>query len=223
MMHRSHQVTANAEEVADESMHGQESLCLPGRFEPAHLALALPCGLVGDFGAIVLVSVRAMGDGRHDRSVRSPVAAQLVGDQSHGLTLLALQQLAKKACGSPAVAMRLDEDIDDVAILIDGAPEIVPPSLDGDEDLVQVPDVAQPALSTREPASVCRTEREAPQPDRFVGHREAALGQEIFDIAKAHTEAVIQPDGVADDLGGKAVSAVARHVAFHRPSLPRSH
>ena len=25
MMHRSHQVTANAEEVADESMHGQES------------------------------------------------------------------------------------------------------------------------------------------------------------------------------------------------------
>ena len=67
-------------QVADESMHGQESLCLPGRFEPAHLSLALPCGLVGDFGAIVLVSVRAMGDGRHDRSVRSPVAAQLVGD-----------------------------------------------------------------------------------------------------------------------------------------------
>ena len=66
-MHRSHQVTTNAEEVADESMHGQESLCLPGRFEPAHLSLALPCGLVGDFGAIVLVSVRAMGDGRHDR------------------------------------------------------------------------------------------------------------------------------------------------------------
>ena len=74
MMHRSHQVTANAEEVADESMHGHESLCLPGRFEPAHVSLALPCGLVGDFGAIVLVSVRAMGDGRHDRSVRSPVA-----------------------------------------------------------------------------------------------------------------------------------------------------
>ena len=27
-------------------------------------------------------------------------------------------------------------------------------------------------------------------------------------------EAVIQPDGVADDLGGKAVSVVARRVAF---------
>ena len=152
--HRSHQVTANAEEVADESMHGQESLCLPGRFEPAHLSLALPCGLVGDFGAIVLVSVRAMGDGRHDRSVRSPVVAQLVGDQPPRRTLLALQQLAGKECSRPTVATRLDEDIDDVTILIDGTLEIAPLSLDGDEDLVQVPDVAQPALSTLEPASV---------------------------------------------------------------------
>ena len=155
MMFRSQQVTANVEKVADESVHGQESLRLPGRFEPSHLSLALPCGLVGDFGAIVLVSVRARGDGRHDRSVRSPVAAQLVGDHSHGLTLLVLQQLTKKACGCPAVATRLDEDIEDVAIVIDGTPEIVSPSLDGDEDLVEVPDVAQPALSTPEPASVC--------------------------------------------------------------------
>ena len=95
-----------------------------------------------------------MGDGRHDRSVRRPVAAQLVGDQPPRLTLRALQQLAEKACGRPAVATRLDEDINDVAILIDGTPERVSPSLDGDEDLVQVPDVAQPALSILEPASV---------------------------------------------------------------------
>ena len=153
-MHRSHQVTANAEEVADESMHGDESLCLPGRCDPAHVALALPCGLVGDVGAIVLVSVRAMGDGRHDRSGRSPVAAQRVGDHPPRRTLLALQQLAEQACSRPTVATRLDEDIDDVPILIDGTPAIAPLSLDGDEDLVQVPDVAPPALSTREPARV---------------------------------------------------------------------
>ena len=144
----------NAAKLLNLTVPGQESLCLPGRFEPAHLSLALPCGLVGDFGAIVLVSVRAMGDGRHDRSVRSPVVAQLVGDQPPRRTLLALQQLAEKACSRPTVATRLDEDIDDVTILIDGTPEIAPLSLDGDEDLVHVPDVAQPALSTLEPASV---------------------------------------------------------------------
>ena len=121
MMLRSKQVTANVEEVADKSVHGQESLCLTGRFEPSHVSLALPCGLLGDFGAIVFVSVRAIGNGRHDRSVHSPVAAQLVGDQPPRLTLLALQQLAEKTFGSQAVTTRLDEDIDDVAILIDSA------------------------------------------------------------------------------------------------------
>ena len=156
--------------------------------------------------------------------MRRPVAAQLVGDHPPRLTLLALQQLAEKACGRPAVAPRLDEDIDDVAILLDSTPERVPlcPWM-VTKTSSRCPDVAQPALSTLEPASVCRTEREAPQPDRFVGHRDATLGQEIFDIANAHTEAVIQPDGVADDLGRKSIPMVARRVAFHRPSLPRSH
>ena len=77
MMRRSQQVTANVEKVADESVNGQESLRLPWRCEPSHVSLALPCGLVRDFGAIVLVSVRAMGDGRHDRSVHSPVGCSV--------------------------------------------------------------------------------------------------------------------------------------------------
>ena len=139
-------MSPDSEEIQHESVDREKPLRVRGEFEPAHLSLALSRRLMRNLCAVVLVSVRAMGDGRHDCSVRSPVAAQLVGDQSHGLTLVALQQLAKKACGSPAVAPRLDEDIEDVAIVIDGTPEIVPPSLDGDEDLVQVPGVAQPAL-----------------------------------------------------------------------------
>ena len=75
MMHRSHQVTATAEAGADESMHGQESLCLPGSFDPAQVSRAVPCGLVGDVGTMVRVSVRALGDGRQDRSVCRRVAA----------------------------------------------------------------------------------------------------------------------------------------------------
>ena len=58
MLLRSHQVTANVEEVADESMHGQESLRLPGRCEPSHVPLALPCRLVGDFGPVSVETVR---------------------------------------------------------------------------------------------------------------------------------------------------------------------
>ena len=151
---RPKQMSPDSEEIQHESVNREKPLRVRSGFEPAHLSLALSRRLMRHLCAVVRVSVRAMGDGRHDRSVRSPVAAQLVGDQSHGLTLLALQQLVETTFGSPAVATRLDEDIDDVAILIDGAPEIVPLSLDGDEDFVQVPGVAQPALSTREPVSV---------------------------------------------------------------------
>ncbi len=148
-------MSPDSEEIQHESVDREKSLRVRSGFEPAHLSLALSRRLMRHLCAIVRVSVRAMGDGRHDRSVRSPVAAQLVGDQPPRLTLLALQQLAEKTFGSPAVTTRLDEDIEDVAIVIDGTPEIVPPSLDGDEDLVQVPSVAPPALSTLEPASVC--------------------------------------------------------------------
>ena len=137
------------EKVADESVHGQEALCLTGRFEPSHVSLALPCGLVGDFGAIVLVSVRAMGDRRHDRFGAPPCStAQLVAVTNRlGLTLLAASTACGKSVWPPDSRVATGpEDIDDVAILIDGTPEIVPPSLDGDEDLVQVPSVAQPVL-----------------------------------------------------------------------------
>ena len=147
-------MSPDSEEIQHESVYREKPLRVRSGFEPAHLSLALSRRLMRNLCAIVRVSVRAMGDGRHDHSVRSLIAAQLVGDQPPRLTLLALQELAEKTLGSPAVTTRLDEDIEDVAILIDGTPEIVPPSLDGDEDLVQVPDVAQPALSTLEPASV---------------------------------------------------------------------
>ena len=90
-------------------------------------------------------------------------------------------------------------------------------------DLVQVPCVALPALSTLEPASVFRTELDAPKPDRFVGHRDAALGQEIFYIAKAHTESMVQPYGVANDLGRESIirgSSACRFSSAKSATLP---
>ncbi len=154
-MHRSHQVTATAEAGADESMHGQESLCLPGRVALAQVSRAVPCGLVGDVGTMVLVSVRALGDGRQDRSVRSPVAAQRVGDHPPRRTRLPLPQRAEQACRRPTVATRLDEAIERTSPSWSTARQSAPrcpwrvtkPSSRG-------PNVVQPALSTREPARV---------------------------------------------------------------------
>ena len=188
--------------------------------EPSHLALALPCRLVGDFGAIVLVTFRAMDYRWHDAAKRRRIASQLVGDQPTRHAALTLQQLAEEPFGGLPITARLDENIDHVTILINGTPKILPPALDRDEDLVQVPRITEAALPTLQASSVLRTKLEAPKPDRFVRNRDAALRQQFLNVPKAHAESVVEPDGVADDLGWKSISVVARRVTFHRPSLP---
>jgi hypothetical protein len=36
--------------------------------------------------------------------------------------------------------------------------------------------------------------------DRLIRHKDSALGEQIFDISKAQTEAMVSPDCIADDL-----------------------
>jgi hypothetical protein len=50
--------------------------------------------------------------------------------------LLALQELAKEPPGCTPIATRLHENLDDIAVLIDSAPEIPPLTLDRHEELV---------------------------------------------------------------------------------------
>ncbi len=126
-------------------MNGQESLRMTWRFEPSHLTLALPRGLMRDLGPIVLVTFRAMDDGRHDAPMRRRIASQLVGDQRPRHATLLLQQLAEESFGGFPITARLDEDIDHITVLIHRTPEVLTFALDRDEDLVQVPRVSQTA------------------------------------------------------------------------------
>ena len=208
-----HKLAPDAEEVLDESMNGQESLRLTWRFEPSHLTLALPRGLMRDLGPIVLVTFRAMDDGRHDAPMRRRIASQLVGDQPPRHATLPLQQLAEESFGGFPITARLDEDIDHITVLIHRTPEVLTFALDRDEDLVQVPRVSQASLSALESTGVFRPEFDAPKSDRFIGNRDAALSQQILNISKAHAESVVEPDGVADDFGRKSISVVARRLA----------
>ena len=108
------------------------------------------------------------------------------------------------------ISTRLDQDVDHVTVLVDGTPEVLTLALDVDEELVQVPRVAQATFSPLQPASVLSAELPAPLPDCLVGHGDAALRQEVLDVSEAQAEAVVEPDGMGDDLGWKAVATVAR-------------
>ncbi len=61
-MHRAEQVSAHPKEVLHETMHRQEALRVFDRFEPSHLALAVPGRLMRDLGAVVLVLPGAVHD-----------------------------------------------------------------------------------------------------------------------------------------------------------------
>jgi len=105
-----------------------------------------------------------------------------------------------RALGCPTIPTRLDQNIEDIAVLVDSSPYVNLAALDLHEHLVQIPEIAQAAFSALQPAGVLTSELPTPQPNRLIADGDAALGQQILDTAEAQAEAVVQPDSVADDL-----------------------
>ena len=128
MVDGSHQMTAGAKEILHESVHREKSLRLCRGLEPPHLPLALSRRLMRDLDSIVLVL---------------RIAPQFVRDQAVGQPALSLQHLAEESYGRPAIAARLDEDVEEVAVLVHGSPEISALPLNRGEDLVQIPGVGR--------------------------------------------------------------------------------
>ena len=169
-------MAADSKEVLRQTVHGQEPLHVGGGLEAAHLALALPGRLVRDFSAMVRVLVCAIDHGRHHGAAGRRVAAQLVGDQSSRDTALSFQQLPEEAEGRQPIAARLHENVDRVAVFVDGPPQILLPPPDLDAQLVQMPGVALAAPAVSQPPCVVEPERSTPVPNRFIGHGDTPFG-----------------------------------------------
>ena len=220
MVSRPQEVSTDAEEILHDTVNRREPLELSGRLETPHLALPLTRRLVGDLGSIVRVLIGDVDHGRHYGAARGGVGAQLVGDQSSRETALGFQQRPKESDGCSPIPVRWHEDVQDVTVLVDRAPQILLATLERDEHLVEVPGVSHPTASAPQPPRVHRTEPLAPLPNRLVGDRHASLREEIFGIAEAEAESMVEPDRVADDVGRESISVIAGQLALHRPTLP---
>ena len=109
--------------------------------------------------------------------------------------------------------MACDQKIQDLAVLVHRSPKIMTFAADGDEHFVHVPDVAESTLSSPQSTSIGWSKLPAPGSNGLVGYGYATLREKIFDIAKAQREPMVQPDGMADDLGWKAMASIQ---GFHR-------
>ena len=60
----------------------------------------------------------------------------------------------------------------------------------------------------------------APATDCFIGHLNAAKCEEIFNIAEAQTEAMIELNGVLDYFGRETAPVIQTFGRFHPDTLP---
>jgi hypothetical protein len=194
-------------------------LRLSGGFESSHLSLTWPSWLVRDLSPIVGIAISVVDDGRHDCAVRSAVASQLIRYQPPWFACLTFQQPAKEALGRTLIATGLNKNIDHVAVLVNGAPEILLLTLDIHEEFIQMPNVAQSALSSPESPGIFGLVLPTPMSDSLVANCDPALCQEVFNISEAQAESVVEPNGMTYDLRWESISAIAGCLRIHQLSL----
>ena len=72
-----------------------------------------------------------------------------------------------------------------------------------------MPFVPRLRATATQPIGVVLPKLLTPLADGFMGHGDTALKQQLWHVAVAQREPILQPDPVADDFAGKAVILVA--------------
>jgi hypothetical protein len=170
------------EVLGDGTMGGEEPLRVSWGLESLHALLPLAGELVGVLRAVVEVAVLAMIHPRQYLLPGGGVAFQFVDDEHPWHVTQPFQQLAEELLGRLLVSAALHENIEDVAILIDGPPQLVPYSIDGEKHLIEVPLIAWPGTSTPQLIGVLLTQLAAPPADRFIRDANPTCEHELFEI-----------------------------------------
>src|SRR6267142_3899234 len=92
---------------------------------------------------IVLSQALLMVAGKSELPEGSAVGAQLVGCHPRRREALLAEQLAHQLDGRSPVSTTLDQDLEDLALVVDGTPEIHVPARDPDDHFVKMPAIAR--------------------------------------------------------------------------------
>jgi hypothetical protein len=121
--------------------------------------------------------------------------------------------------GSRAISPLLHQNVQENAMLVDRAPQIMQNTADADEHLVQVPRISRAQPAPVQPSGEVAAEFRAPEPNALVAHDDAAFGKNQLDVTQAEAEHVIQPNCLADDLRRKAMAGKGGGLWCHAVSL----
>jgi len=158
---------------------------------------------------VMEIPTLAMFHPREDLPFRRAVALEFIGNAHPWHILQPFEQRAKKLLCGLLVAAALPQDVEDVIVLVNRSPQIMPLAIDGQEHLISVPLVPRPWSATPQLNGITLPELAAPLADRFVGHSDPAFHADLVHITVAQSEAVGEPDPMTDDFAGKAVVLVS--------------
>ena len=141
-----------------------------------------------------------------------------------GGTSLFAQESHQQSPRGLCVPVDLHDFVKHVSILIDSPPEIAFLTVDGDDDLVEKPDIMAAWRFSLQAAGVIGAKFNGPASDRFIGYDNATLEQHFLNETQAQGKTKIEPDGVCDDLGRKSVTSVTDGTKDHAPvNIIRTH
>jgi len=150
------------------------------------------------------------------------VASQLVGHDHSRYISKTLQQSPKETFGGPSIPPWLNEDVEHDTVLIHGTPQIMLYALDANEHLVHIPLIPRLWPAAAQAVGETLTEFLAPAPHCLVGHDHTTFGQNQLNVPETQAEHVVQPDGMADDLGREAVAVMRVGCGFMLSVSPAS-
>jgi len=203
------------EAVSDSGEDEYEALqVLPGS-KSLHQLLPFPDRQMGVLRPVVQPLVGAVLGRRHDVLLRRAVGAELVGDDALRADALLLQQALQKLGSGVLVTLFLYDLVEDVAILIDRAPQPAFLTRNVDHHFVEMPDIVATWGFALQAAGEVGAEFHRPSPDRLVREHDPALRQHLLDQAQAQRETEVEPDRMGDDLWWKTVALIADGLIDH--------
>jgi hypothetical protein len=127
------------EGVLNCGMNGSESFGRSGRLEALNFSLAPSRRLMRVLGAVVLAQSLFVAGGQSQLGFSGCVGTKSIRDHSFWGETLFLKQLSQELYGSRFIAPALDQEVKDLALVVNRLPQPEVPTRDRDHHLIKMP------------------------------------------------------------------------------------
>ena len=180
------------EGVVHRCVGGQEPLSRGLELTALHLSLSPSNGQVAVLSTVVFPQPpRSMKVAKAKFVQRRGIGPQAICGDDLGLHGLVLEQAAKELQGCSGVPFPLHYKVQNLAFVINGAPEVHAPAAHFAHHLIQMPPGRGAGSESLQPPSDLRPELDRPASDGLVADVDPTLGKKLLDVAKAQREAKI--------------------------------